>query len=194
MKKSARSQSKYPGLQIRFTLPHRREFVETEYVNGVYSESGEMLIRPLTDEEKDFLNRFYEETVHANFKHPGELLIADDNERKFYNNQNYARRMCCFNRAKYTKLLYELSYQSDADYATKKQITQTPIRDEQTDTEIQIEDHQCSIQNNQDEINLEIDKINFYLKYRDTIKPKQWKEYFPDESLQSFISRHIWEE
>ena len=47
----------------------RQDYIEPEYVNGVFNDKGEMVVRPLNDEEKLFLNSFYEEVIGANFMH-----------------------------------------------------------------------------------------------------------------------------
>lgn len=72
-KKSRRSKAKYPALQKKLNLKMRSDYIESDYINGVYDEKGNQVIRPLTDEEKQFLNDFYEETVNANFLHDTEL-------------------------------------------------------------------------------------------------------------------------
>jgi uncharacterized protein with NRDE domain len=46
---------------------HRQEFIESYYINGVYNESGEQVIRSLNDSEKEFLNNYYKEFVHGTF-------------------------------------------------------------------------------------------------------------------------------
>jgi hypothetical protein len=46
----------------------RREFIDTDYVNGVYDEEGNQVIRPLTEAEAKVLASFYKEYVHATFK------------------------------------------------------------------------------------------------------------------------------
>lgn len=45
----------------------RRDFIEAEYVDGVYDAKGNQLIRPLTDQEREWLSQFYAETEHGNF-------------------------------------------------------------------------------------------------------------------------------
>lgn len=52
--------------------------------------------------EKDFLNRFIEETVNANFKHPGKILIKDKKEQKKVYKANNARNRDVYNRKKTT--------------------------------------------------------------------------------------------
>jgi len=64
---------KYPALDKSKNLPSRKEFIEPDYVNGVYDEDGNELIRPLTENEKAFINQFYEETIVTNFLHNPEL-------------------------------------------------------------------------------------------------------------------------
>ena len=54
-------------------MKRRAEFIDTDYVSGIYSDDGEELLRPLNDEEKSFLNKFNEETVNANFVSNPEL-------------------------------------------------------------------------------------------------------------------------
>jgi hypothetical protein len=45
----------------------RQEFIETPYLSGIVNESGEKVMRSLTDSEKDWLNNFYKEYVHGTF-------------------------------------------------------------------------------------------------------------------------------
>lgn len=45
----------------------RQEFIEADYVNGVYDSKGNELIRPMTKEEVEWLTQFYAETEHGNF-------------------------------------------------------------------------------------------------------------------------------
>ena len=47
----------------------RQDYIEPDYVNGTFNKDGEMVIRPLNEEEKTFLNSFYEEVIGANFMH-----------------------------------------------------------------------------------------------------------------------------
>lgn len=51
----------------------RQDYIEPDYVNGVRNANGEMVIRPLNDEEKKFLNSYYEEVIGANFLYDKEL-------------------------------------------------------------------------------------------------------------------------
>jgi polyhydroxyalkanoate synthesis regulator phasin len=47
----------------------RKDVIEAHYVDGVYDKDGELVIRPCSQEEKDWLEQFYEETVVTNFLH-----------------------------------------------------------------------------------------------------------------------------
>jgi len=69
----SRKDSKYPALDKSKNLLSRSEYIETDYVSGIYDETGQEIIRPLTDKEKEFLNKFYEETIVTNFYHDKQL-------------------------------------------------------------------------------------------------------------------------
>ena len=72
-KVSKRDKSKFPALNRGLNTASRKDFIETEYLNGVKDSKGNMVIRPLNDEEKAWLNKYYEETVVTNFNHDPEL-------------------------------------------------------------------------------------------------------------------------
>lgn len=46
----------------------RHDYIEPYYMNGVFDDSGQVM-RPMTQEEKDWLNTFYKETIGTNFLH-----------------------------------------------------------------------------------------------------------------------------
>ena len=70
---SKRKEAKYPALEKGLNVKSRKDFIEVDYVNGVKNSNGEQVIRPLNDEEKAFLNQFYEETVVTNFSHDARI-------------------------------------------------------------------------------------------------------------------------
>jgi hypothetical protein len=72
-KKKARQRSKYPALERKLNLNSRRDYIELDYIDGVKDSDGNMVIRPLNEEEKQFFNDFYEETIVTNFLHDDEL-------------------------------------------------------------------------------------------------------------------------
>lgn len=76
-KKTRRNNAKYPALEKKYTLSMRQDYLDVEYVNGVYDKDGNEVIRPLTDEEKVWLNKFYEEELNANFNYDKRMWIIN---------------------------------------------------------------------------------------------------------------------
>jgi len=72
-KRIRRSEIENPGLEKKWTLPIRQDYFEVDYVDGVVNDSGDLVIRPLNQEEKNWLNKFQEEYVNANMLHDKEL-------------------------------------------------------------------------------------------------------------------------
>jgi len=66
--KPKRHKKSFQHLRKQGARMHRRSFIETSYVDGVYNENGELVIRPLKEEERDFLSKYYKEFVHGTFK------------------------------------------------------------------------------------------------------------------------------
>lgn len=60
--KANRKILKYPGLEPKVNPRIRRDYSDQDYIND------------LSDKEKDWLNRFNEEWVHANFNHNGKRI------------------------------------------------------------------------------------------------------------------------
>lgn len=60
------------------TVKTRQEFIEAEYVNGVYNQDGTEAIRPLNEQETQWLAQFYSETEHGNFQKTQEIEIAQE--------------------------------------------------------------------------------------------------------------------
>ena len=76
-KKNRRSNTKYPALKKQYNLKLRSDYIETDYVNGVVDANGVVVIPPLDEEAKKFLNDFYEEEVNTNFNHIKDYRIRD---------------------------------------------------------------------------------------------------------------------
>lgn len=65
-KKTKRSKHKYPSLKRNLNSKVRQEYVDYDYVDGFKNYStGETTIRPLNDEEKQFLEDFNNEYYNA---------------------------------------------------------------------------------------------------------------------------------
>lgn len=69
---------KYNPLNRGGTVKTRQEFIEAEYVNGVYNPDGTEAIRPLNEQEVQWLSQFYAETEHGNFRKTQEIEIAQE--------------------------------------------------------------------------------------------------------------------
>lgn len=63
-------------------LTSRKDYIEADYVKGVFDSQGKQVIRELTSKEKDFLNKFYEETIVTNFYHDPELKRLNNKKRE----------------------------------------------------------------------------------------------------------------
>lgn len=70
-KRSARK--KYNYLDRKGTTRTRHDYIETTYVNGVKDEKGEYAIRPMTDDEKQWLSQFIQETEHGNLNKTAQI-------------------------------------------------------------------------------------------------------------------------
>lgn len=80
-KKTRRSQSKYPALDPKFMPKVRREYLDIDYLDQ------------LSDEEKEWLNKFMDESLNASFKNDGRDKIQDkDSKRKVYSENNARNR------------------------------------------------------------------------------------------------------
>ncbi len=87
-KSSRRSKTKYPALKRHLNLKTRYDLVDYDYIDS------------LTEEEKDWLNRFTEEYVHANFKHDGKVLQKTKKLKKACYDSNNSRNRDIFTKSK----------------------------------------------------------------------------------------------
>ena len=77
-KHSGRKKRKYNPLNKYGAPATRKDFIETDYVNGVVNDRGEQVIRPLNKEEVEWLSQFYLETEHENFAKTSELEVVQE--------------------------------------------------------------------------------------------------------------------
>lgn len=106
-----RSKMKYPYLNKSVNLKIRSDYIEPGYVNGVRSVDGSGEgIRPLNEEELEWLNKFYSEYVGASVSSKDEERL----EKQLHNtpelakdctDKNNARNRCLYNRSKITDKL-----------------------------------------------------------------------------------------
>lgn len=77
---------------------HRRDAIETSYIKGVRNADGELVIRPLNEEEISFLNNYYKEFVHGTFNTDEESMELFKNVKKELkkkkNIEHYAEHNC----------------------------------------------------------------------------------------------------
>lgn len=117
---SRRSDAKYPALNPKLNLKGRRDYIEAEYVNGVYDENGKKVIRALNAEEKEWLNKFYQESVITSFKQDGTDLYSTPEKRCELYSENNARNRCLYNHLKKTGKLCSLE-SLDVDFLNPAQ-------------------------------------------------------------------------
>lgn len=68
--KTRRSKAKYPALEPKYNLKIREDELKCDYLHQ------------LSDDEKDWLNRFNEEYVNASFNHSGERVHPKEHKYK----------------------------------------------------------------------------------------------------------------
>lgn len=98
-----KKRKKLDNLKRNKNLKHRRDYIETHYINGMPSITGEGEgIRALTMEEKLWLDKFYGEYVNASVSHneyDDQLHNNRDMVKDCYDRNN-ARNRCVLNKGK----------------------------------------------------------------------------------------------
>lgn len=95
-KRNRRNRTKYPALKRNLNLKTRYDLIDYDYIDQ------------LSDKEKEFLNNFTEEEIHANMKHKGELLNTTKEAQKACYDRNNARNRCLLTKVKARNMLVEL--------------------------------------------------------------------------------------
>jgi hypothetical protein len=93
--KIPRHKERWPALNFNRQVKLRKDYFE-----GI-----EEYVQQLNDKQKDFLNKFLEETVITNFKHKGSLLYKGKKKRREFYNSNNARNRCMHTMAKAMNIL-----------------------------------------------------------------------------------------
>jgi hypothetical protein len=87
-KRNKRNQMKYPALDPSVNLKTRSELIDYDYIDK------------LSDEEKDWLNRFTTEYINASFKHEGKKIMKTKEKKRKAYKANNARNRCIWTKAK----------------------------------------------------------------------------------------------
>lgn len=98
-----KKRKRWDNLRKNKNLKHRRDYIETHYINGCDSITGEGEgMRAMTDEEKDWLDKFYGEYVNASVSHDNydDQLHRDRGMVKDCYDRNNARNRCVLNKGK----------------------------------------------------------------------------------------------
>ncbi len=88
MGKTKRSKQKYPALVKKFNSRVRQEYLDFDYLDQ------------LTDEQKEWLNKFTEEELNASFKNDETDFNQDKEEKRKIYNKNNARNRCLYGQVK----------------------------------------------------------------------------------------------
>lgn len=107
-KKKRRSAKKLAALDPRYNTMTRQEYMDAhKYMNGIKDDEGNQIIRALTEDEKEWLNKFYSEYYGANLKRDGSDLHNSEDEavRKEIYHHNNARNRDLHGQAKKTRKL-----------------------------------------------------------------------------------------
>lgn len=96
--KTPRNKERYPALNFKRQVKLRRDALDgiEEYVDQ------------LNDKEKEWLNRFLEETVITNFQHKGPLIYKGKKKRREFYGENNARNRCMFTKASAMGMLLQV--------------------------------------------------------------------------------------
>lgn len=87
-KSSQRSKVKTPGLKRQYNLKSRQDNLDFDYIHK------------LNDEEKEWLNKFIEEEINADFRHKGKKLNPSKKAKQKIYNKNNARNRDVYTREK----------------------------------------------------------------------------------------------
>lgn len=136
-KKSPERRKEYDFLDKKGTTLTRQDYIETGYANGVKNDKGEVVIRPMNKEEKEWLSQFISETEHGNLnktkqiKHEVGILHALKDEyaraRKSSNVDEMVRLEPLL--AEKRKLVEALREATNNFYTTEEEVQEIYTRD-----------------------------------------------------------------
>lgn len=147
MKKTKRSQSKYPALDPTLNLKSRYEQIDYDY------------IKKLSPKEKEFLNNFTEEYTNANFNHGGKRIHKEKLVNKYI---KCRKKTVKIDKAK--KDSYDRNNSRNSDLLTKLKASSTAIYMEDLSTDL-------SDGNEENRIIRELDKDKLFNYTKKGVKP-----------------------
>jgi len=122
-KSKRRSSKKLAALDPKYNTMTRQEYMDAHrYMNGVKDKNGNEVIRAMTEEEKEWLNKFYSEYYGANLKRDGSDLhdTEDETVRKDLYHHNNARNRDLYGQVKKTRKLTNLDIDEYDRFVSEK--------------------------------------------------------------------------
>lgn len=74
------------------TTKTRQDYIETSYIHGVKDNKGELVIRPMTDSEMEWLSQFVSETEHGNLNKTKQIKTEVSNLRDLRKDLRVAKK------------------------------------------------------------------------------------------------------
>ncbi len=92
-KSTGTARKKYDFLDKKGTTKARQDYIETNYVDGVKDlKTGEMVIRKMNDEEREWLSQFISETEHGNLNKSSQIKVEVRNLKNLRSEHRTAKR------------------------------------------------------------------------------------------------------
>lgn len=139
--KARRNKKKYVYLSKNENLRLRQDYMDVDYINGVRDANGKMVIRPLTDEEKTFLNNFYKEDLNASINENNPKFYKEKEQQLDSYNRNNQRNRCLYNREKAQGALVDLDRDPENTFLSKH-IKENTISPEEICSRAETENHE----------------------------------------------------
>lgn len=122
-----RKRYKYPALEKSQNLLTRQDELDDilSYSKDVPDQMTEVILADGTTKmmnPKEWLNRFVEEEVHADFQHGGQILNRSKKDKKRVYNKNNARNRCIYTKEKAQGKLEYVEKYEDFEEALQNEV------------------------------------------------------------------------